>query len=173
MKKEPVSTGKVINVKIAGLGGMGILTAAGILAEAAFRAGRDCKRSELHGMSQRGGSVSSDVRFGKIVFSPMIPRGEIDYLLLMEESQLELFGHDLRAGGEIISAAIFKAAPLPNRKCLNIALLGALGARLDFPARTWTEVMREKLKPDLLEINAAAFNLGREAMNNYAAGKQK
>ncbi|MGO9246766.1 MAG: 2-oxoacid:acceptor oxidoreductase family protein, partial [Verrucomicrobiia bacterium] len=55
----------VTNVIIAGLGGQGVLKAAGIVADVAFRSGLDVKQSELHGMSQRGGSVSSDVRFGR------------------------------------------------------------------------------------------------------------
>ena len=163
---------KVTNIKIAGLGGMGILTAAGILAEAAFRSGNDVKRSELHGMSQRGGSVSSDIRFGKKVFSPMIPEGETDYLLLMAEDQAGLFRHELRSGCEIISAGIFKSAGLPNKKCLNIAMLGALSARLDFPAQTWLDVLEKTFVGDLVEINISAFNLGRKIMNPAIAEKK-
>ena len=68
---------------IAGLGGQGVITASDILADAAFRAGRDVKKSELHGMSQRGGSVTSEVRFGAQVFSPMVPRGEADFLVVL------------------------------------------------------------------------------------------
>ena len=64
---------KTINVLFAGIGGQGIIRASDMLTEAAFRMGYDVKKSELHGMSQRGGSVSSDVRFGKKVLSPMIP----------------------------------------------------------------------------------------------------
>ena len=56
---------KPTNVVIAGLGGQGVLKASDILADVAFSAGLDVKKSELHGMSQRGGSVSSDVRFGE------------------------------------------------------------------------------------------------------------
>ncbi len=164
---------KVTNIKIAGLGGMGILTAAGILAEAAFRAGQDVKRSELHGMSQRGGSIYSDVRFGEKVFSPMIPPGEIDYLILMAENQMEYFRQDLRAGGIIISAALFKNINLPHRKCLNIALLGALSLKLSIANMIWLEVIREKLKTGLADVNIAAFKLGSEVMNNSAAGKNR
>ncbi|MDR1009584.1 MAG: 2-oxoacid:acceptor oxidoreductase family protein, partial [Opitutaceae bacterium] len=69
---------KVTNVKIAGLGGMGVLTATRILAEVFFRRGLDVKKAEVHGMSQRGGSVCSDVRAGRKVLSPMIPEGETD-----------------------------------------------------------------------------------------------
>ena len=56
---------KVTNIVIAGLGGQGVLKASDIVAEVAFRAGLDVKKSEIHGMSQRGGSVTSDVRFGE------------------------------------------------------------------------------------------------------------
>ena len=79
-----MKNGKVTNVMFAGIGGQGIIRASDMLTEAAFRMGCDVKKSELHGMSQRGGSVSSDVRFGKKVFSPMIPRGEADFLIQEE-----------------------------------------------------------------------------------------
>ena len=71
-------TDGVTNIVIAGLGGQGVLTASGIVSDVAFRCGLDVKQSELHGMSQRGGSVSGDVRFGREVFSPMVPPGEAD-----------------------------------------------------------------------------------------------
>ncbi|MBR3707962.1 MAG: 2-oxoacid:acceptor oxidoreductase family protein, partial [Lentisphaeria bacterium] len=73
-----MKNGKVTNVMFAGIGGQGIIRASDMLTEAAFRMGCDVKKSELHGMSQRGGSVSSDVRFGEKVASPMIPAGEAD-----------------------------------------------------------------------------------------------
>src|ERR1017187_7912978 len=59
---------RVINIVVAGLGGQGVLKASDIIAGAAFLAGLDVKKSEVHGMSQRGGSVASDVRFGARVF---------------------------------------------------------------------------------------------------------
>ena len=55
---------EVTNIVIAGLGGQGVLKASDLVADVAFRAGLDVKKSEIHGMSQRGGSVSSDVRYG-------------------------------------------------------------------------------------------------------------
>jgi indolepyruvate ferredoxin oxidoreductase beta subunit len=79
---------KPTNVVIAGLGGQGVLKASDILADVAFSAGLDVKKSELHGMSQRGGSVSSDVRFGERVFSPMVPEGEADFLLVLRRTRL-------------------------------------------------------------------------------------
>ena len=57
-------SGSVVNVVVAGLGGQGVLKASDILADVAFRAGLDVKKTEIHGMSQRGGSVTCDVRFG-------------------------------------------------------------------------------------------------------------
>src|ERR1017187_7626908 len=61
--------GRLINVVVAGLGGQGVLKASDILADVALRAGFDVKKSEIKGMSQRGGSVTSDVRFGQTVLS--------------------------------------------------------------------------------------------------------
>ena len=90
---------RVTNIVIAGLGGQGVLKASGIVADAAFRTGRDVKQSELHGMSQRGGSVSSDVRFGGRVFSPMVPAGEADFLVVLASSQIEPNRHGLRPDG--------------------------------------------------------------------------
>jgi len=66
------NTSGVVNVVVAGLGGQGAIKASDILSDAAFEAGRDVKKSEIHGMSQRGGSVTSDVRFGDVVLSPMV-----------------------------------------------------------------------------------------------------
>src|ERR1035437_4528384 len=83
------NTTKVTNIVIAGLGGQGVLKASDIVAEVAFRAGFDVKKSEIHGMSQRGGSVTSDIRFGKSVYSPMVPSGEADYLVVLSPDQVE------------------------------------------------------------------------------------
>jgi indolepyruvate ferredoxin oxidoreductase beta subunit len=74
-----------INFLLVGVGGQGILTASDILAELGLRAGYDVKKSEVHGMSQRGGAVSSHVRFGPRVYSPLIAQGEVDFLLSFEQ----------------------------------------------------------------------------------------
>ena len=71
----------VVNVNLVGVGGQGILLAADVLARAAAEAGLDVKKTEIHGMSQRGGSVSSQVRFGGRVHSPIVPDGETDLLV--------------------------------------------------------------------------------------------
>ncbi len=87
---------KVTNIVVAGLGGQGVLKGTDILAEVALRAGYDVKKSEIKGMSQRGGSVTGDVRFGDRVFSPMVPAGEADYLLVLEPTQVEPHRYMLR-----------------------------------------------------------------------------
>ena len=63
----------VKNIFLAGVGGQGTLLASEILSETLMTAGYDVKKSEVHGMSQRGGSVTSHVRYGKRVYSPLIP----------------------------------------------------------------------------------------------------
>lgn len=77
-------SGTVTNILMVGVGGQGTLLASEILSEVLKEAGFDVKKSEIHGMSQRGGSVVSHVRFGKEVNSPIIPEGEADILLGFE-----------------------------------------------------------------------------------------
>jgi indolepyruvate ferredoxin oxidoreductase, beta subunit len=79
--------GKITNILIVGVGGQGVVLASDILALASLNAGHDAKKSEIHGMSQRGGSVFSHVRFGGKVHSPVISRGEADILLSFEEME--------------------------------------------------------------------------------------
>ncbi len=75
---------KEINFLLVGVGGQGTLLASNILAEVGLRAGYDVKKSEVHGMAQRGGSVSSHVRWGECVRSPLIGAGEVDILVAFE-----------------------------------------------------------------------------------------
>jgi indolepyruvate ferredoxin oxidoreductase beta subunit len=70
---------------VSGVGGQGIILASDIMAEVFLAAGFDVKKSELHGMAQRGGSVTSHVRFGKKVYSPIIKQGEVDILFSFEQ----------------------------------------------------------------------------------------
>jgi indolepyruvate ferredoxin oxidoreductase beta subunit len=155
--------GRVVNVVIAGLGGQGAIKAAGILADAACRAGHDVKKAEVHGMSQRGGTVTSDVRFGEKVFSPMVPRGEADYLVVLERGQDEVNKPLLREGGIVFGPDLVAEDVLPNRKSLNVALLGALSHHLDIPEALWLEAVRAALPERLHDLNEKAFRVGREA----------
>jgi indolepyruvate ferredoxin oxidoreductase beta subunit len=78
---------KVTNILVAGVGGQGVILASDVMADTFLEAGYDVKKSEVHGMAQRGGSVSSHVRFGEKVFSPIIKMGEVDYLCVMEKME--------------------------------------------------------------------------------------
>jgi len=72
------------NIVIVGTGGQGLITLLQIIAEAAVTEGYDVKTSELHGLSQRGGSVEVHIRFGKKIYSPLVPQGEADLILGLE-----------------------------------------------------------------------------------------
>jgi indolepyruvate ferredoxin oxidoreductase beta subunit len=151
----------VTNIVIAGLGGQGVLTASDIVADVALHAGYDVKKSELHGMSQRGGSIASDVRFGREVFSPMVPAGEADFLVVVEPDQLSVNAAALRPRGITVEPSQFPAEKLRNKKCLNVALLGALSRHLEFSDGAWTAAIRRRLPEKLVEVNLEAFALGR------------
>lgn len=91
-----------INVLICGVGGQGILLASEILSEVLIKAGYDVKKSEIHGMSQRGGSVESHVRAGKKVFSPLIKKGEADFILSFESIEGLRYLEYLSSEGKLI-----------------------------------------------------------------------
>jgi indolepyruvate ferredoxin oxidoreductase, beta subunit len=152
---------RVINVILAGLGGQGVLKASDILADAAFVAGLDVKKAEIHGMSQRGGSVTSDVRFGRLVLSPMVPTGEADFLVVLAPDQVDVQRGQLRPGGMLIGPESIDAATLPHRKSHNVALLGVLSRQLDIGEPAWQEAIRRNLKPELHDMNLKAFAAGR------------
>ena len=157
-------TSPVVNVVIAGLGGQGAIKASDILADAAFRAGHDVKKAEVHGMSQRGGSVTSDVRYGPEVLSPMIPRGQADFLVVLAESEVEVNRPNLKAGGVLIPPGAVDEAGLTNKRSLNVALLGALAARLQLPEEHWLAAIRAALPERLHAMNEQAFRYGRESV---------
>lgn len=73
-----------INFLFVGVGGQGIILASDVVSDVGLRLGLDVKKSEIHGMSQRGGSVESHVRWGNKVYSPIAGKGEVDYLIAME-----------------------------------------------------------------------------------------
>jgi indolepyruvate ferredoxin oxidoreductase beta subunit len=96
---KPAAT---VNIVFAGVGGQGVLTASEALGRAAMHAGHEVKKSEVHGMAQRGGSVESQVRFGGFVNSPLIPSGSADFLVAFERLEALRFAHRLKDGGIVI-----------------------------------------------------------------------
>jgi indolepyruvate ferredoxin oxidoreductase beta subunit len=157
----PLVASKTINVRFAGLGGTGVIKASDIFADVAFREGHTVKKAEVHGMSQRGGSVQSDVRFGAEVHSPMIPGGECDFLVVMEPTQIEVVRGGLRSSGTLIVSADIDTTKLPSAKSLNVAMLGRLSRHFDFPESAWRESLRSNFPEKLHTANDAAFDLGR------------
>lgn len=151
---------EVTSIVFAGLGGQGVLTASDIFAEVAFRSGFDVKKSEIHGMSQRGGSVTTEARFGKSVLSPMVPQGEADYLVVFEASQIDNNLWALRKGGTIIEPSLIDEQKLANKRAINVALLGILSRHMPFDRELWAAVISERLPAKLHEVNLAAFAMG-------------
>jgi indolepyruvate ferredoxin oxidoreductase beta subunit len=157
----PSRNHSITNIVVAGLGGQGVLKGTDILADVALRAGYDVKKSEIKGMSQRGGSVTGDVRFGRQVFSPMVPTGEADFLLVLEPTQVEPNRHLLRPGGVLITPDTINADELPHKRTLNVALLGALSAYLPMPEDQWLDSLRSSFEASFFEGNKTAFLIGR------------
>jgi indolepyruvate ferredoxin oxidoreductase, beta subunit len=160
-----MSDKKVTNIVVAGLGGQGVLTASDIVADVAVSAGLDVKKSELHGMSQRGGSISSDVRFGTQVFSPMVPEGEADYLVVIAADQVSVNSGVLRKDGEgvLIEPANVDEKKLRNKRSINVALLGALSRHLPFSDEQWIAAIKHNLPEAIHDVNVEAFRLGKSA----------
>lgn len=185
------------DILLAGVGGQGIVLASGILANICLAAGYDIKQSEVHGMAQRGGSVTSHVRFGEKVNSPTIAQGEADFLIGFElleslrwtdflapdgvaivntqkidpitvSSGAVEYPDDLeeriraRCKQPVLMDAFTIAQEAGSARAVNMALLGSLSGRLDFPLEIWEEGVRNRVPPKTFEANWTAFSTGRE-----------
>lgn len=95
--------GKSYSFILAGVGGQGTILASNVLADVALAAGFDVKKSEVHGMAQRGGSVNTHVRWdAERVYSPLIGLGEADMLLVFEEAEALRYAEYLKPGGAAV-----------------------------------------------------------------------
>lgn len=141
------------NIMIVGVGGQGSLLASRILGAAAMNSGFDVKVSEVHGMSQRGGSVVTYVRYGEEVASPVICEGEADVILSFEKLESARWLPFLKIGGTVVTA-LQEINPMP-------VITGAA----EYP-----DEIVEKIKAlgvDIIAEDAAA--IAREAGNEKAA----
>lgn len=93
---------EISNILLAGVGGQGILLASEVISEVMLLAGLDVKKNEIHGMSQRGGSVVSHVRYGEKVYSSIIPEGEVDILFSFELLETCRYLPLLRKNGRVV-----------------------------------------------------------------------
>ncbi len=183
---------KVWNVLLVGVGGQGVVLASDILAGAALEAGYDVKKSEIHGMSQRGGSVFSHVRFGRKVHSPTIAPGEADVLASLERMEalrwasmarpgaaVCYLGHDMHPQGvraydpgvddeiaRLFATTVrFDEHDLKGRvsdKTSNTAVLGAVSLLVPIEQEAFLTAMASRVPAGTFDENAAAFAVGRE-----------
>ncbi|MBF0485119.1 MAG: indolepyruvate oxidoreductase subunit beta [Candidatus Omnitrophica bacterium] len=146
------------NILFCGTGGQGVLKAAEVTGWAAIFAGFHAKKSEVHGMAQRGGSVESHVRFGKEVFSPLIPKGEVNFLVAFhsgEEERLKTFlAPDGKSLLEFLLLAHKKGG---DPRYWNTYVLGALAAHLSIPQECWIEALEHEFKTKNLADNKRVF----------------
>jgi indolepyruvate ferredoxin oxidoreductase, beta subunit len=91
-----------INFLLAGVGGQGTILASDVLVNVGMAAGYQAKQAEVHGMSQRGGSVTSHVRWGRVVYSPIVGAGEVDVYLAFEKAEALRNLNQLRAGALVV-----------------------------------------------------------------------
>lgn len=126
-----------VNFLLAGVGGQGTLLASDIVAEVGLNAGYDVKKSEVHGMSQRGGAVVSHVRWGEQVASPLCEAGTVDYFIVQEMLEALRWLNYLRPGGTIIlsryklppTATVFGTAMYPSEEQV-LSKIGSLGGKI-------------------------------------------
>lgn len=90
------------NILLVGVGGQGTILASKILSSGLLEAGYDVKMSEIHGMSQRGGNVSTQIRFGEKVYSPIIGKGEADIIVAFESMEALRWIEYLKIGGKMV-----------------------------------------------------------------------
>jgi indolepyruvate ferredoxin oxidoreductase, beta subunit len=155
---------KVYSITFGGIGGQGILKASEICSWAALYAGYHVKKSEVHGMSQRGGSVESHVRFGKRVYSPLVPAGGADVLVCFhqeEHPRLEAF---LKKEGVDLTAYLDKAtqAMANNPRGLNTCLIGVLSAKLPIQEECWMKAIETVFNGKGVDENKRVFLDGRK-----------
>ena len=178
------------NIMIVGVGGQGTLLASKMLGYVLLQQGYDVKVSEVHGMSQRGGSVVTYVRYGKKVYSPVIDKGEADVIISFEKLEAARWLEFLKKDGTIITntqevepmPVITGAAAYPENliekmqdflliaqeagsaKAVNIALMGRLSTYFpEISDEQWQDAIEKIVPPKFLDLNRKAFEAGRNA----------
>ena len=147
-----------INILFCGTGGQGILTAAEIVGLAAMYDGHHVKKSEVHGMAQRGGSVESHLRFGKEVFSPIIEAGKVDFLLSFDKGEHDRMVSMLKQDGtDLFDDFVKGQEKITNPKFLNTYMLGVLSKHLKISDASWEKALKSVIKPQFVEKNLEIF----------------
>lgn len=142
-----------MNIMIVGVGGQGSLLASRILGALYLEQGMEVKVSEVHGMSQRGGSVVTYVRAGQLIASPIIPQGEADIILAFEPLEALRWAHYLKPGGSIVYSTQ-EISPMP-------VLTGAT----EYPSGIFEKIKALNIK----QIAVDALSLSQAAGSSKAA----
>jgi len=154
---------KVCSITFGGIGGQGVLKASEVCAWAAMFAGYHVKKSEVHGMSQRGGSVESHVRFGKRVFSPLVPAGGADFLVCFHQEEHPRLLSFLKSDGVDLTGYLEKVEKaVENPRGFNTCLVGVLSARLPIKEEFWMKAIEAVFKGKGVEENKKVFLDGRK-----------
>jgi indolepyruvate ferredoxin oxidoreductase beta subunit len=154
---------RVYSITFGGIGGQGILKASEICSWAALFAGYHVKKSEVHGMSQRGGSVESHVRFGKRVYSPLVPAGGADFLVCFHHEEHPRLQAFLKKEGVDLTGYLDKVEQaVDNPRGLNTCLVGVLSAKLPIEEEYWMKAIEAVFKGKGVEENKKVFLDGRK-----------
>jgi indolepyruvate ferredoxin oxidoreductase beta subunit len=148
-----------INILIVGVGGQGTLLASKILGNLAQLQGKQCKLSEVHGMSQRGGSVVTHVRIGDNIFSPIISEGEADIILAFEKLEALRWRHYLKKDGTVI---------VNDQEILPMPVIIGM---MQYPSEVFETLEKENKKYMKVDARSAALQAGSErAVNTVMIG---
>lgn len=146
------------NVTFGGIGGQGIIKASELVGWAAMYEGFHVKKSEVHGMSQRGGSVESHVRFGKKIYSPLIGEGQADFLMCFHADEHHRLEHFLKKDGvDLITYLEPLTEMIENPRHMNTALVGVLAAYLPISDKSWDQAFKTVFPQKILAENKAVF----------------
>ena len=145
---------EMTNILVVGIGGQGVMTATEILAEAAISLGHDVKKTEVAGMAQRGGVVSSHLRFGERVLSPQIAPGEADLIVGFEAAEALRWIHYLRPGGRVLMNTARLVPPVVS------------GGLYDYPEDPVGEIRAQGIEVHAFDAMAIALELGDVRLGN-------
>jgi len=159
---------RTVNFLLAGVGGQGTLLASDIVAEVGLRQGLEAKKSEVHGMSQRGGAVTSHVRWGEDVASPLCEMGTVDYFVAQEMLEAVRWLEYLRPGGTVIlsqeelppTATVFGSAVYPSAEEVQAAIGQVAGKFLSLDAVGIAEQLGNRRCANSVLLGALSLELG-------------
>ena len=175
------------SIMIVGVGGQGSLLASRIIGNVLLSQGFEVKVSEVHGMSQRGGSVVTYVKYGDEVSSPVIVKGEADIIISFEQLEAArwtstqkidpmpvingaaVYPDDIiekikAQGVDVIAVdALTLAEQAGTAKASNVVLMGVVSKKMQFEESVWQAALEQCVPAKFLELNKKAFALGRAA----------